>query len=68
MTAELAGAVVGWFAATGSKTQAVRLVDVFALGPLMVYVGRTGVRSPLLAAAGAATMAYNGRNYLRGRV
>lgn len=55
-----------------AKAQIVRLADVFLIGPLMVYgalhlpaatpgqkVGRF-----LLAAAGAATIAFNGRNYL----
>ncbi len=61
------GAVVGWLAAATPKGQAVRLVDVFALGPGMVYVAQQGRPSPVLAAAGAATITYNGRNYMRER-
>lgn len=55
-----------------AKTQVVRLTDVFIIGPLMIFgaaqmpsdtraqqVGRF-----LLLAAGVATIAFNGRNYL----
>ena len=64
----LAGAAAGWVTATGTKTQAVRMIDVLALGPLMIYVGmRDGLpyeARRALVFAGAATIAYNGRNYL----
>lgn len=51
------------------KAQSVRLVDVFVLGPLMVwYAGAS--RGPewaraALGVAGLLTIAYNGANYLR---
>lgn len=70
----LTGAVVGWAAAGRPKAQAVRLVDVWLLGPLMVYVAATAdepddglqeLARQTLTAAGAATITYNGRNYLR---
>lgn len=75
MTPELAalatGALVGWAYAGLPKAQAVRLLDVWALGPLMVYVALADAGEPLprlaLLAAGAATVTYNGRNYLRAR-
>lgn len=65
-----AGAAVGWAAAGQPKAQGIRALDVWALGPLMIYVAaREGGTSDLarmaLAAAGAATITYNGRNYLR---
>ena len=65
-----AGAAVGWAAAGREKPQGIRALDVWALGPLMIYVAaRQGGTSNLariaLAAAGAATITYNGRNYLR---
>lgn len=51
------------------KSQWIRLVDVFALGPFMVYIGvkesnlnemeRWGI-----ILAGIGTIVYNGRNYL----
>lgn len=52
-----------------SKPQEVRLWDVFAVGPLLIYSGvMAGSLGPLvrlaLVGTGAATMFYNGRNYL----
>lgn len=55
------------------KAQEVRLLDVFLIGPLMVWGGtalhRQGhpLAGPLLTALGAATVVYNGRNYVRVR-
>ncbi len=53
------------------KTQAIRLVDIFLLGPLMIYSARfSGSPKWLrlsLALAGILTIAYNGENYLRAR-
>lgn len=50
------------------KTQAVRLVDVFALGPFMVYAAcKEKLSTPeriTLGLAGLATMLYNGKNFL----
>lgn len=64
----LAGAAAGWVTAGGNKGQPIRLVDVLALGPLMIYAGmREGLPSEArraLVFAGAATITYNGRNYL----
>lgn len=52
------------------KSQAVRLVDVFLLGPFMMWMaGRSSAPEwarATLAAAGALTILYNGRNYLEG--
>ena len=51
------------------KSQEVRLVDVFLLGPFMVGSGLVLARKQhpvmgiLLAGAGVATMGYNWRNY-----
>ena len=63
----LAGAVLGYLAGGAGKTRGVRLADVGALGPLMIYVAyRPLEASPAarwaLAAAGAATIVYNARN------
>lgn len=49
--------------------QAVRLVDVFVLAPVMVYASMNkslpkGVRA-ILFVSGVATAVFNGRNYLR---
>ena len=50
------------------KTQAIRLADVFLIGPVMMYAG-LGKRMPemlrlALFAFGALTIIYNGANYL----
>lgn len=50
------------------KSQIVRLIDVFAIGPSLVYLGYTA-RLPdawkvWLVGVGIATIVYNGRNYL----
>lgn len=48
------------------KTQNVRLVDVFILGPFMIWAG-TQLREPWarygMIAAGTATIVYNWQNY-----
>lgn len=55
------------------KSQIVRLWDVFGLGPAMIYIGvRKGtnlnnVEKFLLTGAGALTILYNGKNYLKNR-
>lgn len=50
------------------KTQAIRLADVFIIGPAMIY-GGLGKRMPeplrlALVAFGVLTIAYNGMTYL----
>jgi hypothetical protein len=53
-----------------SKSQWVRVVDVFVIGPLMVWAGvklarqRYRVAGASLAVLGVATVAFNARNYL----
>ena len=54
------------------KSQNIRLLDVFAIGPLMIYGGlklrKTGEHSlagSALALFGLGTILYNGRNYIR---
>lgn len=66
------GVVLGWWAARGQKSQAVRAVDVVALGPFLVWAaGRPGRLErgarALLALAGGATVGYNARNWWRTR-
>lgn len=56
-----------------TKAQHIRLLDVFMIGPLMIWGGyalqREGrrVAGPVLALTGVATIYYNGRNYVRVR-
>lgn len=50
------------------KSQPVRLVDVFLLGPALIYIGlkqRKPAYRDLLIIAGGATILYNGFNYLQ---
>ena len=54
------------------KTQTVRLIDVFALGPFMIYAGlKARTLSPFeraaLAFSGLMTMTYNWSNYVEAR-
>ncbi len=53
----------------GDKSQLIRLVDVFLLGPFMVWFGVKAVGVPewagiLMIVFGVLTIVYNGRNYL----
>ena len=56
---------------TPSKGQAIRLFDVFLLGPWVIWLGarERGQLSELeraaLVAVGSGTIVFNGRNYLR---
>lgn len=51
------------------KAQPVRLMDVFLIGPLMMYGGKTAdmpvVWKSALVYFGASTILFNGMNYLR---
>ena len=49
----------------GDKSQAVRLADVFVIGPVMVVGGARlgGVLGDVLAVLGIATVLYNAKNY-----
>ncbi len=63
--------LVGYIAARGSKTQWVRLLDVFAYGPYLIYLSYqkeytfSTLEKVFLLFLGATTITYNGRNYLR---
>lgn len=64
------GLVAGCMATSGVKSQNMRLVDVFFLGPLMIYAGSLtkelgGLARWLLIFFGASTITYNGKNWLR---
>lgn len=55
------------------KTQAIRLLDVFAIGPVMIVSAWTiwkairdrDLLAGVLAVFGVSTVLYNARNYLR---
>jgi hypothetical protein len=49
------------------KTQTVRLIDVFILGPFMIWAGmqlQNDFAKVAMIGSGLATMYYNGNNYL----
>jgi len=55
-----------------SKSQNIRLLDVFFIGPFMIYAGYkaqglTDLERYLLYGIGIATIVYNGKNYLRNK-
>jgi len=52
-----------------SKSQNIRLLDVFFIGPFMMYIGYkakgiTDLEKYMLYGLGIATIYYNGKNYL----
>lgn len=61
------GFALGWMSTTGSKSQYVRLGDIFIFGPIIIYAGLqvedNDLLSIILIIIGASTMAYNYKNY-----
>jgi hypothetical protein len=61
---------LGYFSTSGTKSQWIRLVDVFIIGPLMIYLGANGYKISnnllylVLMFFGGTTITYNLRNYL----
>jgi hypothetical protein len=52
-----------------SKSQNIRLLDVFFIGPFMIYIGYkakglTNLERYMMYGLGIATIYYNGKNYL----
>lgn len=67
LAAGILGAFVG-LASTRGKTQGIRVLDVLAVGPLIITAGLspqtdTAFRMALIF-TGAATVTFNGRNFL----
>jgi hypothetical protein len=62
------GLYLGHISTDGTKTQAIRLLDVFLIGPLMVYYGHNSsvvsIFSMMLVFFGATTITYNLKNYI----
>ena len=59
--------IIGWHATSGKKTQFVRLVDVFAYGPFLIYLGfkfENNLIRNMLFFMGCTTMTYNLKNYI----
>lgn len=74
----IASLIVGWVLATGnSKTDFVRLIDIFIYGPFLLYLAYKGIGDlkgtsqmnsaevALLVFIGATTISYNARNYMK---
>jgi hypothetical protein len=55
----------------GLKVQDIRLIDILFIGPFLIYVGtKKELSLPIrltLIALGAATIIYNGNNYLKNK-
>jgi len=53
------------------KSQAIRLWDVFFLGPFLIHISRkpglTNAEKLILGLSGALAIIYNGRNYIDNR-
>jgi hypothetical protein len=67
----LLGLLIGFSSTKGDKHQIVRLLDVFLIGPLQIYVGIVLynqnfniILTALTIFIGASTISYNLRNYL----
>jgi hypothetical protein len=60
--------IIGWVMTTGTKTQFVRLIDVFIYGPLLIYtsilVEPFWLKLSLLF-IGTTTISYNLNNYIK---
>jgi hypothetical protein len=64
--------ILGWVLANGSsKTQYVRLIDIFIYGPYLTYLSFqtnytfTIIEKIFLLFLGVTTITYNGNNYLK---
>ena len=70
------GFIIGYISTKGTKSQYVRLLDVFLLGPIMIYLGWINykklnnkeymlkIMNIMLIFFGSTTITYNLRNYI----
>lgn len=72
ITLSIIFAILGWILANGnSKTQYVRLIDVFIYGPYLTYLAFQKeyifslIEKIFLLFLGITTITYNGRNYMK---
>lgn len=62
--------VLGFISTSGSKSQHIRLLDIFIIGPLMIYFGYSVYLDTgnwlalILLFFGGTTITYNLRNYI----
>ena len=72
------GLILGYISTSGKKSQTVRLLDIFLIGPLMIYLGlynfkisdnnkndKKNIFSKLLIFFGSSTITYNLKNYIK---
>ena len=70
------GLILGYISTSGSKSQNVRLIDIFILGPIMIYLGWYNYKkidkndyikllSIILIFFGSSTITYNLKNYMK---
>jgi hypothetical protein len=72
------GLILGYISTSGKKSQTVRLLDIFLIGPLMIYLGlynfkisdnnkndKINILSMLLIFFGSSTITYNLKNYIK---
>ena len=71
ITFSIVFALIGWITANGkSKTQYVRLIDIFIYGPYLTYLAFQQeyvfslIEKLFLLLLGMTTIAYNAKNYL----
>ncbi len=74
------GLIIGYITTSGSKSQNIRLLDIFIIGPLMIYLGcyiyinknkninkndYIKIISIILIFFGSSTITYNLKNYIK---
>jgi sulfite exporter TauE/SafE len=71
------GLIIGYISTDTGKTQNVRLLDVFIIGPLMIYLGYLNYKNTknnenllklltiVLIFFGSSTITYNLKNYIK---
>ena len=65
----IASAIIGWLFANGTKSQIIRLIDVFLYGPYLTYLAfkkeeLTNFDKSFLIFVGVTTITFNGTNYI----
>ncbi len=63
LLAAIGGFLAGDATASGEKSQNIRLLDVFVVGPFMIWHGMK-TKSFFMSFLGGATIAYNLENYM----
>ncbi len=70
VTVVAVGLALGYLTTTGTKSQWIRLIDIFIIGPLMIWLGWCawlegyGLWALAVVFFGSTTITYNLRNYL----